>query len=86
MAERKDPMRDRELERRRENETKDLEVEARHGERPLEGLSSAGAGTTWTQEQDEREAPRVHGEDEQRSQEASRMQIPKHPGDPLPEG
>jgi hypothetical protein len=62
-------------------------VESRHGERPLEGLSSAGSGTTWTPEQDEREAPRVHGHDEERSQRASREQIiPEHPGDPLPEG
>ena len=70
MSERKDPMRERELSRRRENEQKDLEVESRHGERPLEGMSSDGSGTTWTQEQDEREAPRVHGHDEERSQRA----------------
>jgi hypothetical protein len=86
MAERKDPMRDRELSRRRENEQKDLEVESRHGQRPLEGLSSSGAGTTWTPDQDEREAQRVHGNDEERSRDAPRQQIPEHPGDPLPEG
>jgi hypothetical protein len=87
MPEHKDPMRERELARRRENEQKDLEVESRHGERPLEGLSSAGSGTTWTPEQDEREAPRVHGHDEERSRRASRQQIlPEHPGEPLPEG
>ncbi len=86
MAERKDPMFDRELARRRENEKKDLDVESRHGERPLEGLSPEGAGTTWTPDQDEREAERVHGHDEERSREASRLQIPEPPGDPLPEG
>jgi hypothetical protein len=85
MAERKDPMRERELARRRENETKDLEVENRHEERPLEGLSSAT--TTWTRDQDDGAAPAVHGDDEESSQRASREQIPPvHPVDPIPEG
>lgn len=69
-------MRERELERRRENELKDLEVERDHGERPLEGLS--GAETTWTQEQDDRQRA-LHGTDEARSREASRAQVPPRP-------
>ena len=72
-----DPQRDRELALRRENEKKDLEVESDHSERPLEGLS--GAGTTWTDEQDDREAGRVHGDDEARSQARSAAQIPPEP-------
>jgi hypothetical protein len=71
-------MRERELERRRENELKDLEVEADHSQRPLEGLSRA-ADTTWTKEQDDREAETVHGHDEERSEEASRAQVPPAP-------
>ncbi len=66
-------MRERELERRRENELKDLDVEADHSERPLEGLS--GAETTWTQDQDDTDAARVHGHDEQQSEAASRAQV-----------
>ena len=71
-------MRERELERRRENELKDLEVEREHGERPLEGLSGA-QDTTWTREQDEQQADAVHGHDEERSVEASRAQVPPAP-------
>ena len=70
-------MRERELERRRENELKDLEVEADHGQRPLEGLSRA-QGTTWTRDQDESQA-RVHEHDEERSREASLAQVPAAP-------
>ena len=69
-----EPVRERELERRRENELKDLDTEADHSERPLEGLSHA-PGTTWTQEQDERNA-RVHEHDEERSRAASEAQVP----------
>lgn len=65
--------RERELERRRENEIKDLETEADHSDRPLEGFS--GAHTTWTGEQDESQAG-LHQGDERRSEEASRAQIP----------
>ncbi len=72
-------MRQRELERRRENELKDLEVEARHGERPLEGLSRAP--TTWPAQQDEAAAPAVHGDDEARSRRASEEQVPPAPPD-----
>ncbi|ATB35369.1 hypothetical protein CYFUS_000782 [Cystobacter fuscus] len=56
-----DPMeklhqREREQERRRlrEQEAKDLEVETRHGPRPLEGF--AGGHTTWASQQDDRAA------------------------------
>jgi hypothetical protein len=56
-----DPMeklhqREREQERRRlrEQEAKDLEVETRHGARPLEGF--AGGHTTWASQQDDRAA------------------------------
>jgi hypothetical protein len=69
-----DPMerqREREIARRRENELKDLEVEDRHEERPLEGLS--GAPTTWTQDQGGGEP---HRGDEEASREASRAQVP----------
>jgi hypothetical protein len=62
-------LRERELERRLENERKDLETENTHGERPLEGLSSAPT-TTWTDEQDDAQAA-VHADDERRSQERS---------------
>lgn len=75
-----DPMqreRERELAIRRENELKDLETERDHSERPLEGLS--GAHTTWTAEQDDRDAARVHGDDEARSREASEAQVPPAP-------
>ncbi|MFT3917653.1 MAG: hypothetical protein QM704_27290 [Anaeromyxobacteraceae bacterium] len=78
-----DPQRDRELEHRRENEAKDLAVEGDHTERPLEGLS--GAHTTWTEEQDDRQAGQVHGHDEARSRRASEEQIPgRAPQDPDP--
>jgi hypothetical protein len=67
-------MRERELERRRENERKDLEVENTHGERPLEGLSGA-PGTTWTKDQvDSRRS--VHEGDEAESRARSEAQIP----------
>jgi hypothetical protein len=73
MADSNERQRERELARRRENELKDLEVERRHGERPLEGLS--GAHTTWTGEQDD--AQRAdHEDDEARSREASEQQVP----------
>ena len=70
-------MRERELERRRENELKDLEVEREHGERPLEGLSRA-ENTTWPRAQDESQA-KVHEHDEERSVAASRAQVPPPP-------
>ena len=71
-------MRERELARRRENELKDLEVEADHSKRPLEGLSRANL-TTWPREQDDAAAERVHGHDEERSEALSRAQIPPPP-------
>jgi hypothetical protein len=70
-------MRERELERRRENEQKDIEVEETHGERPLEGLSGA-QGTTWTPDQDD-SARQVHAGDEEASRERSRAQVPPPP-------
>ena len=54
MSDPEERMRERELERRRENEIKDLETEQDHSERPLEGLS--GAETTWTKDQDDSQA------------------------------
>jgi hypothetical protein len=77
-----DPMerqRERELALRREQELKDLETEAEHGERPLEGLSAAP--TTWTQSQDERAADAVHGHDEAESRARSEAQVPPAPSD-----
>jgi hypothetical protein len=65
-------LRERELERRRDNEEKDLETESTHGERPLEGLSSAP--TTWTGEQDDSQRA-VHEDDERASQERSRREL-----------
>ncbi len=67
----------RELELRREQEIKDLETEAAVGPRPLEGFS--GAHTSWTGQQDDREAGEVHGDDEERSRERSERQIPPKP-------
>jgi hypothetical protein len=74
-------MRERELERRRENEEKDLEVEDTHGERPLEGLSAA-PGTTWTRDQDDSQRS-VHEGDEAASRARSEAQIP--PAGPVEE-
>jgi hypothetical protein len=76
-----DPMErqhERELERRRQNELKDLEVEDEHSERPLEGLSSAP--TTWTPEQDDRERA-AHEHDERDSRRRSEEQVPPAPPD-----
>jgi hypothetical protein len=77
MGEHRDPLRERELERRRENEIKDIETENDHSERPLEGLSSAP--TTWTPEQDDAAAAEVHSDDEAESQRRSLEQIPSIP-------
>ncbi|MFY3744360.1 hypothetical protein [Anaeromyxobacter sp. PSR-1] len=79
MADPDERQRERELRLRREQELKDLETENTHGERPLEGLSSAP--TTWTQDQDDREAERVHGDDELEAQARSLAQIPPAPDD-----
>jgi hypothetical protein len=76
-----DRMRQRELERRRENELEDLKTESDHSQRPLEGLS--GAPTTWTQDQGDGAA---HEGDEARSRAASEAQVPPAPPDrTLPE-
>ncbi|BDG10491.1 hypothetical protein [Anaeromyxobacter paludicola] len=66
--------RERELALRREQERKDLETERTIGRRPLEGFSHAK--TTWTDEQDERPAAEVHGNDEAESRKRSEDQIP----------
>ena len=74
-------MRQRELERRRENELKDLETEDTHSERPLEGMSSAP--TTWTPEQGD---GTPHEHDEATSRAASEAQVPPAPANrTLPE-
>jgi hypothetical protein len=75
-------VRERELERRLENELKDLDTENTHGERPLEGLSSAPM-TTWTDEQDDAQRA-VHEDDERKSHERSladlvRAALASHP-------
>jgi hypothetical protein len=71
----KDPteeMREKERQRWKEREAKDLEVEQERGPRPLEGF--AGGHTTWTGLQDDAAAPEVHGEDARASLEASEAQ------------
>ncbi len=67
----------RELELRREQEKKDLETERTIGPRPLEGLSHAHP--SWTEEQDDRAAPEVHGGDETAARRRSERQIPEKP-------
>lgn len=69
--------REQERERLREQEEKDLEVEARRGPRPLEGY--AGGHTTWTGEQDDAAASRVHARDAEESWEASERQARLEP-------
>ncbi len=78
MSDPEERLRERELARLRENELKDLEVEDRHEERPLEGLSSSP--TTWTRDQDDSHR-QVHERDEEKSREASRAQVPPAPSD-----
>jgi hypothetical protein len=81
MSDPEERMRERELARRRENELKDLEVEGRREERPLEGLSAAP--TTWTPDQGDG-AP--HERDEAASRAASEAQVPPAPANrTLPE-
>ncbi len=70
--ERRDPLRELELKRLKEREKADLEVEAKRGPRPLEGMSEAP--TTWTREQNDAEAPEAHGDDAEKSIEASKRQ------------
>jgi hypothetical protein len=76
MTDPEERLRERELERRRENELKDLEVEDTHGERPLEGLSRAP--TTWTPEQDDSKRS-VHARDEAEARARSRARVPPPP-------
>jgi hypothetical protein len=74
-------MRQRELERRRENELEDLQTEDAHSERPLEGMSSAP--TTWTPDQGDGSP---HQGDEAASRAASEAQVPPAAADrTLPE-
>lgn len=61
--------REQERQRLREQAQKDLEVEARHEPRPLEGF--AGGHTTWTGQQDDEAAARVHARDAEESRAAS---------------
>lgn len=74
MADSNERQRERELAIRREQERKDLETEADHSERPLEGLS--GAPTTWTGDQDDAAAATVHAGDEAASVARSKAQVP----------
>ncbi|MCP3104669.1 hypothetical protein LZ198_37975 [Myxococcus sp. K15C18031901] len=71
--------REREEERRRlrEQEGRDLEVEARRGTRPLEGY--AGGHTTWVSAQDDAAASRVHAHDAEESWKASERQARLEP-------
>jgi hypothetical protein len=64
--------REQERERLRKQEELDLEVEARRGPRPLEGF--AGGHTTWTGQQDDEAAARVHARDAEESWKASERQ------------
>ncbi|HVG57813.1 MAG TPA: hypothetical protein VNA24_04615 [Hyalangium sp.] len=69
--------REQERQRLREQEQKDLEVEAQRGPRPLEGF--AGGHTTWTGQQDDEAASRVHARDAAESWEASERQARLEP-------
>jgi hypothetical protein len=69
--------REQERQRLREQEEKDLEVEARRGARPLEGF--AGGHTTWTGQQDDEAAARVHARDADESWQASERQARLEP-------
>ncbi|NOK18110.1 hypothetical protein [Corallococcus carmarthensis] len=71
------------LDRLREEEKKDLEVEAHRGARPLEGF--AGGHTTWTGDQDDEAAARVHAGDAEASWEASERQARLEPAEPQSE-
>ncbi|MFP2964324.1 hypothetical protein ACLEPN_43135 [Myxococcus sp. 1LA] len=80
--------REQERERLREEEQKDLDVESHRGARPLEGY--AGGHTTWTGQQDDESARRVHSGDAQASWEASerqaRLEPEPEPGEEPPRG
>ena len=72
----KDPthtLRELERHRLRERERQDLEVEARHGPRPLEGYSHAP--TSWTQDQNDLAAIEVHADDAAASRRESEAQV-----------
>lgn len=64
-----------EIRRWKEREKKDLEVEKNRGERPLEGYSGSGAGTSWSASTDTGEASvEEHGRDKEKSEKASEEQ------------
>jgi hypothetical protein len=65
--------RQQERERLRQQEVKDLEVEAHRGPRPLEGF--AGGHTTWTGKQDDEAAAEIHAHDAEDSWAASQEQV-----------
>lgn len=68
-------LREQEIRRWKEREKKDLEVEKNRGERPLEGFSGSGAGSTWAAAADDgRLSAEEHGEDKEKSEEASEEQ------------
>jgi hypothetical protein len=69
--------REQERQRLREQEEKDLKVEASRGPRPLEGF--AGGHTTWTGDQDDETAARVHARDSMESWQASEQQARLEP-------
>ncbi|WP_375757537.1 hypothetical protein [Corallococcus exercitus] len=75
--------REQERERLRELEQKDLEVESKRGARPLEGF--AGGHTTWTGDQDDQAAARVHAGDADAAWEASERQARLEPAEPQSE-
>ncbi|NBD11897.1 MULTISPECIES: hypothetical protein [Corallococcus] len=72
--------RQQERDRLREEEQKDLAVESHRGSRPLEGY--AGGHTTWTADQDDKAAARVHAGDAEASQEATERQARLEPEPP----
>jgi hypothetical protein len=77
MAKQHEREREQERQRLREQEQKDLDVEAQRGPRPLEGF--AGGHTTWTGQQDDEAASRVHARDAAESWEASERQARLEP-------
>jgi hypothetical protein len=75
--------REQERLRLRELEARDLEVEAEHGPRPLEGF--AGGHTTWTSRQDDDAATEEHARDAEDSRAESEAQVKRlAPSDHLP--
>ena len=68
-------IKEQEIRRWKEREKKDLDVEKNRGERPLEGFSGSGAGTSWSAATDEgRASAEEHGRDKEKSEKASEEQ------------